>query len=145
MATQGWGAAGVFTAPEPTESVYFVDYLVTGNIGVRAIVCKIGRDLRIGGTVQRVTSDAVRIKAASPDSRSMIRFTAQVVEQFVRGSVQRTPVHHSRDAEHIALSMHMFRSYGSTFQHRSGNDGDEIPSCSGSSSSCELHGSMPGE
>lgn len=135
----------LFTAPEPPVSVYVADYRVTGNIGVRSPVCAIGRHLRVGGIVQRVTADAVRILVATPDIELMAKFMARVLHHCLPGSVERSEVRQSREAAHLALSSRSFSSHRSSFQHRSGNDVDDVSSHSGSSSSRELHGFLPPE
>lgn len=142
--TAGIEREPLFTAPAPPKSVFFADYLVKGNTGVRAPVRMIGRHLRVGGIVQRVSSESVRISVATPDIESMVKFTARVLLHCLPGSVERNEVIQSSDAAHLELSSHTFRSVRSAFQHRSGNDGDDISSRSGSSSSRELHGFVPG-
>lgn len=143
MAIAGIERGPLFTAPAPPKSVFFADYLVNGNTGVRAPVRAIGRRLRVGGIVQRVSSESVRISVATPDIESMVNFTARVLLHCLPGSVQRSEVVQSSDAAHLELSSHTFRSFRSAFQHRSGNDHDDISSHSGSSSR-ELHGFVPG-
>ena len=136
-------SAPFFTAPEPETLVYFANYVVKNNIGVRARVCAIGRSLRVGGFVQRTSANTVRIRVATPDLLSMLRFVEQVQSVCNPGSVERAPIVESRDEAHINLSQQSFRLIRSSFQHCSANAGDDISSVSGSCSSRELHGFMP--
>ena len=115
------------------ETVLFADYKVSYQIGVRAPVRELARALQIGGTVQRISAEQVRICAATADRQAMISFIAQVRNLYPAGSVQQTDVIHSSTDEHRSLSIRAFKSIWSSFQHKSGNDHSDITSRSSAS------------